>query len=372
MSEPNNSFTGRIKTSVRKRVEKEVNQFQKFDQEFKISSHPIKRTFTAISKLNPLHRGEIGITEIALEAELPESDVIFIIQEFIEQRLIDGYIEENQTSTDDHDDILVLKQDYYFCQIDQMEHNVFQLHFQCTRCLRFICANCFQKSNNNTCPYCNGSLVPVPRIFKEDDIQSSYNPTNMRTSIREYYKTQRYNVSRQGIKSVSRRVVGDFKALKLKERFSYSALKSKTKEYLDYRKLEQNISKNEKIIIDSISALYEVEETNHITIQRIARIANLDIELTHEIVSRLISQQSLQGFIETGGTYDTLTDDVLVLGSDKYHCEVHDANLPVSQSHYQCSICFRAVCEKCFIEMKGQGMSKCLYCGGEMTYFPGS
>ena len=149
-----------------------------------------------------------------------------------------------------------------------MEHNVFELHFQCTRCLRFICTNCFQKSNNNACPYCNGSLVPVPRIFKEEDIQSSYNPNNMRTSIREYYRVQRYNVSRQGIKSVSRRVVGDFKALKLKERLSYSTLKSKTQKYLDYRKLEQNISKNEKIIIDTISALYEVEETNHISLQR--------------------------------------------------------------------------------------------------------
>ena len=113
------------------------------------------------------------------------------------------------------------------------------------------------------------------------------------------------------------------------------------------------ISKNEKQVIDTISTLYEIEVSNHMSIKRIANIAlKGDIALTHKIVSRLIRNQAIQGFIEAGGTYDTIDDDVLILGSDKYHCEIHDEDLPVSQAHHQCSNCFRAVCEKCYTEMK--------------------
>lgn len=370
MPRSSDSLSDRIKASLKKKVEKEVNQFQVFDQEYKISSNPIKRTFVAIGNLNRIHKGRIGIPDIATEAELSNADVLFIIQEFIEQRLIDGYIEENKTPDDIRDDILVLQQDYFFCQIDQMEHDIFELHFQCTKCLRFICSDCFQKGNSNTCPYCNGSLTPVPRIFKETDVQSMYDPNDMKTSLSEYYKIQRYNISRQGIKVVSRRVIDDFKSLKLKDKLSYTAIKTKTRTYFDYRKHEKTISEKEKTVIDTVSTLYEVEENPHIPIQRIAKIANLDIDLTHEIIRRLISHQSIQGFIETGGTYDTLVDDVLVLGSDKFHCEIHDENLLISQAHYQCSNCFRSICKKCYFEMKEQGMANCLFCGEGMTYFP--
>ncbi|MFX0014325.1 MAG: hypothetical protein ACFFB2_08310 [Promethearchaeota archaeon] len=371
MPNPNESFTDRVKASLRKRVEDEVDQFQNFDQEYKISTHPIKRTFIAIGNLNKIHKGRIGIAAIAEQVELPKNDVIFIIQEFIEQRLIEGYIEGNKTPDDISDDTLVLHQDFFFCQIDQMEHDVFELHFQCTRCLRFICSDCYQKGNTNTCPYCNGSLVPVPRIFKESDVQSIYNPKDLKTSLGEYYKVQRYNMSRQGIKTVSRRVIDDFKSLKLRDRISYSSLKTKTQNYLDYRKHEKSISENEKLVIDSISTLYEVEENSQIPIQRIAKIANLEVGLTHEIISRLISRQSLQGFIETGGTYDTIDDDVLIIGSDKYHCEVHNEDLSFSLAHYQCSNCFRGICVNCYNEMKEQGVKNCLFCGGNMTFFPG-
>lgn len=372
MSEPKYSFTDRIKASLRKKVAKEVDSFQSFDQEYKVSSHPIKRTFIAIGKLNKVHKGRIGIAEIAEEVELPENDVVFIIQEFIEQRLLEGYIEENQTPEDISDDILVLQQDNYWCQIDQMKHDIFELHFQCTRCLRFICSDCYRKGNSDTCPYCNGSLTPVPRIFKKADIQTTYNPNNMKTSFKDYYQTQRYNVSRQGVKTVSRSVIDDLKSLNLKERLSYSTLKTKTRTYWDYRKHEKTISENEKLVIDTISALYEIEDNSQIPIKRIATIAKLEIGLIHEIISRLISRQSIQGFIETGGTYDTLDDDVLILGSDKYHCEIHNEDLPVTQAHYQCSNCFRGICEKCYHEMKDQGMVNCLFCGGNMTYFPDS
>ncbi len=372
MSEPSYSFTDRIKASLRKKVAKEVDSFQSFDQEYKISSHPIKKTFIAIGKLNKVHKGRIGITEVAEEVELPENDVEFIIQEFIEQRLIEGYIEENQTPDDVSDDLLVLQQDHYWCQIDQMEHDIFELHFQCTRCLRFICSDCFRKGNSDTCPYCNGPLTPVPRIFKKADLQTTYDPNNVKTSVKDYYQTQKYNISRQGVKAVSRRVIDDLKDLNLKERLSYSTLKTKTRTYWDYRKHEKAITENEKLVIDTISALYEVEDNSQIPITRIATIAKLKMNLTHEIISRLISHQSLQGFIEAGGTYDTIDDDVLILGSDKYHCEIHNEDLPVSQAHYQCTNCFRATCETCYTEMRDQGMANCLFCGGNMTFFPDS
>ena len=155
-----------------------------------------------------------------------------------------------------------------------------------------------------------------------------------------------------------------------------STLREKTKDYWGYRKTENEITKHEKTVIDTISALYEIEDTNQIPIQRIASIAKLDITLTHEITKRLIGQQTINGFIEAAGTYDTIVDDVLILGSDKFFCEIHDEShvdpLKITNAHYQCSNCFRNVCEKCHLEMKEQGMLNCLFCGSKMTYFPSS
>ncbi len=365
---------------MRKMLEKEVWSFQRFDQEYKVSSHPLKRTFLSISKLNQIHKGKIGIAEIAKEAQLSIDDVIFILQEFIDQRLIDGYIEENETTEELSDDILILRQDYYFCQIDQMKHTIFELHFQCSRCLRFICMECYQKGQSNTCPYCNGSFIPVPRIFKHKDVESTsikvINPNKVKSSISEYYQTQRKKVSRQGIKEVSQDVYNDLKGITKGKNLSFSTLSEKVKDYWGYRKTENEITKHEKTVIDTISALYEIEDTNQIPIQRIASIAKLEIALTHEITKRLIGQQTINGFIEAAGTYDTIIDDVLILGSDKFYCEIHDEPhvdpLKITKVHFQCSNCFRTVCDKCHLEMKGQGMINCLFCGSKMTYFPGS
>ncbi|MHA2248444.1 MAG: hypothetical protein ACXADY_26080 [Candidatus Hodarchaeales archaeon] len=377
MANQNTSFTDRLKDSMRKMLEKEVGSFQKFDQEYKVSSHPLKRTFLAISELNQIHKGRIGIAEIATEANLSNEDVNFIIQEFIDQRLIDGFIEQNETPDELSDDILIVRQDYYFCQIDQMKHTIFELHFQCESCLRFICMKCYQKGKSNTCPYCNGNFIPVPRIFKNKDVEtSSISPTKMKTSLSGYYQNQKKKASRQGIKMTSQSVYADLKKFKDNRSWSFSSLKEKTKDYWGYRKTENEITKHEKMVIDTISALYEVEESNQIAILRIAKIAKLEIELAHEIIRRLIGQQTINGFIESAGTYETISDDILTLGSDKFYCEIHDEAhvdpLKITNSHFQCTYCFRAVCDKCHKEMKEQGMNQCLFCGNEMSFFPGS
>lgn len=380
MSNKNTSYADRLKSSMRKMYEKEVGSFQKFDQEYKVSSHPLKRTFIAISTLNQLHKGRIGVAEIAKEAQLSNEDVVFILQEFIDQRLLDGYIEQNETPNELNDDILVLRQDYYFCQIDQTKHTNFELHFQCKSCLRFICMDCYQKGKSDTCPYCKGTFTPVPRIFKQTDVETTtleaIKPEKVKSSLSQYYQTQRTKKAQQGFKNMSRSVINDFKDFTKNRDFSFSSIKEKTKEYWGYRKTEKKITKYEKIVIDTISALFEVEDNSQIPIQRIAKIAKLDISLTHEIIGRLIGQQTINGFIETSGTYDTVTDDILILGSDKFYCEIHDEAhidpLKLTDAHYQCSNCFRTVCDKCNAEMKEQGMTNCLFCGSEMTCFPGS
>jgi len=380
VSNKNSSYTDRLKSSMRKMYEKEVGSFQKFDQEYKVSSHPLKRTFIAISTLNQLHKGRIGVAEIAKEAQLSNEDVVFILQEFIDQRLLDGYIEQNETPNELNDDILVLRQDYYFCQIDQTKHTNFELHFQCKSCLRFICMDCYQRGKSDTCPYCKGTFTPVPRIFKQTDVETTtleaIKPEKVKSSLSQYYQTQRTKKAQQGFKNMSRSVIQDFKDFTKNKDFSFSSIKEKTKDYWGYRKTEKKITKYEKIVIDTISALFEVEDNSQIPIQRIAKIAKLDISLTHEIIGRLIGQQTINGFIETSGTYDTVTDDILILGSDKFYCEIHDEAhidpLKLTDAHYQCSNCFRTVCDKCNTEMKEQGMTKCLFCGSEMTCFPGS
>jgi hypothetical protein len=334
MSQDKISFSDRIKASARKMLEKEVNQFQTFDQEYKFSSHPIKRTFLAIGKLNSIHKGEIGIQEISDEAELTIQDVSFILQEFIDQRLIDGYIRDD-TNT------LVLQQDYYYCQIDQTQHTVFELHFQCSQCLRFICTNCYKKGQSTKCPYCQGKL----------------------------YQTQKSSISQQGIRKVSSKIVGDFKSFR--KNLSFSSLKEKTQDYWDYRKHERTISQNEKIVLDTISALYDIEETPEIPLKRVAHLTNLELKLIHEIISRLIAQQSINGFIETEGTFDNIADDKLILGKAMvFHCEIHNEDIPISKAHYQCTSCFRAICIDCFTTMKHQGMTGCLFCESKLNYFP--
>ncbi|MHA1995033.1 MAG: hypothetical protein ACW97Z_10865 [Candidatus Hodarchaeales archaeon] len=159
MNQTNRSFSDKIKASVSRIVNSEVTHFQAYETEYKISSHPIKRTFITISRLNKLHEGRIAIGEVAKETELSENDVIFIIQEFTAQRLIDGIIERDPES---NEQFLILREDTYFCQIDQTEHSVFDLHFQCGTCLRFICSSCYQSVQTDTCPYCKGGLIPVP------------------------------------------------------------------------------------------------------------------------------------------------------------------------------------------------------------------
>lgn len=380
MSHKDSSYTDRLKSSMRKMFEKEVGSFQKFDQEYKVSSHPLKRTFIAISKLNQLHKGRIGVAEIAKEAQLSNEDVTFILQEFIDQRLLDGYIELNETPDELNDDILILRQDYYFCQIDQMKHTIFELHFQCKTCLRFICMECYQKGQSNSCPYCKGIFTPVPRIFKQTDVETTtleaIKPKKVKSSVSDYYQTQRTKKAQQGFKTMSRSVFKDLKDFTKNKNFSFSALKEKTKDYWGYRKTEKEITKHEKIVIDTISTLFEIEDNNQIPIQRVAKVARLDINLTHEILRRLIGQQTINGFIETSGTYDTVADDILILGSDKFYCEIHDEAhidpLKLTEAHYQCSSCFRTLCDKCNTEMKEQGMTNCLFCGSETTYFPSS
>lgn len=357
----NKSFSDRIKASARKMLEKEVTQFQTFDQEYKFSSHPIKRTFLAIGKLNSIHQGEIGIQEISNEAELTIQDVTFILQEFIDQRLIDGYIRDDINA-------LVLRQDFYYCQIDQTQYTVFELHFQCSQCLRFICSSCFQKGSN-LCPYCQGDLIPVPRIFKESDVQT-LSPQKVRKSLGDYYQNQRSSVSELGVRKVSSKVIDDFKSLR--KNWTFSSIKEKAQTYLDYRKHENIITKNEKLVLDTISALYEVEEEAEIPLQRIANLTRLQpLDLVHEIVSRLIAQQSINGFIESAGTFDDISDDKLILNSNLFHCEIHDEDLPISNAHYQCTNCFRSICIDCFSMMQNQGMEGCLFCEEQLTYFPG-
>ncbi len=358
---------------MKKLIENEVSSFQSFDQAYKISNHPIKRTFIAISDLNKIHRGKIGIAEIAQAANLSLQDTIVIIQEFIDQRLINGYIRGDLEDSMVSHAILILKQDYYYCQIDQMKHGMFNLHFQCKNCLRFICTDCYSKNQNNICPFCKGEFIPVPRIFKEDDVQKlTLNTTDMKISFNQYYKERKSRIDQKGLKETSMDIFNDLKGIS--NRINFSSIKERSQNYWSYRKKEYRITRNEKKVIDTITTVFEVEEIDNIPLKRISKVTNLEISLVYKILIRLISNQAINGFIEPAGTFNNIFDDVLVLGSDKYHCEMHDEEhidpQPISSSHYQCGSCFRAICEPCANEMKVQGMNSCLFCNGNLIFFP--
>ncbi|MHA1444300.1 MAG: hypothetical protein ACTSR4_06070 [Candidatus Hodarchaeales archaeon] len=356
MSRNNANFSERIKASIKRIVDKEVDSLYKYEKEYKISSHPIKRAFATISRLNKLHSGRIAIAEIAKEAKLSEADIILIIQELTAQRLFDSIIEDNY---------LILKQDTYLCQIDQTSHSIFDLHFQCTRCLRFICSACYQSAHSDICPYCKGDFIPVPRIFKKTDVTSVVDPKGAKSSLTDYYKKKRAKASNKGIKAASTDIIGDLKSLN-KRRWSLSDMKDNTKTFLDYRKQERDIEKHKKAIKDTIAWIHEIEEEKQISLQRIAKITKLDVSMVNTILSYLIEQQLIQGFLETSGTFDTVSDDFLVLGSDKIYCHLHEGELSISAPHHQCLTCFRIVCADCYSSMEAGGMKSCISCGGEM------
>lgn len=360
MSGQNQGYTERLKASFRKMVQREVDQFQTFDKEYRLSSHPIKRTFLALNKLNSIHSGEnISIPELALEADLPEADIHFILQEFIETRLIEGFVKNNT---------LVLRQDTYFCQVDQTYHSVFELHFQCERCLRFICAACYRKGELADCPFCRSSLIPVPRIFKQKDLEPlELQSKNVRSSLTDYYQNQRANLSAMGLRKVSSQVFKDIK--EYGKDMSFSSIKERTKRYWTFRKRERAIDKNESIVLSTITTLYDVEGKNEIGLSRLSKLTQLPIELINDIVVRLIAQQSINGFLENSDTLQDLSDDKLVLGSSTIVCELHEGSISISSAHYKCANCFRAICEACFTTMETQGVSVCLFCSGELTFF---
>jgi hypothetical protein len=362
MSEPKQNFTDRIKESVKRLVDEEFDHFQSYEKDYKVSSHPIKRTFSTISQLNKLHHGKIAFEELVQEVNLPESDVLFIIQEFIATRLIDGIIEDEPATGEKY---LILKQDTYLCQIDQNEHTVFDLHFQCERCLRFICNSCYQSAQTDTCPYCKGSLTPVPRIFKKEDVNSIVDPKSAVSTITDYYKDQRVKISREGVRKTSSIIINDIKQIN-KRRWSFDKIKENTRTYLDFRKKERAIEKHKRAVIDTVATIYDIEGKKQIPLKRIAQLNRLEISLVNEILRHLVEQQLIQGFLETSGTYDNVSDDYLILGSSKINCYMHEGEIPISDSSYQCTTCFRNICSACYSSMKKQGIDSCIYCGGEM------
>ncbi len=362
MNQPNRSFSEKISEKISRIVNSEVTHFQAYEKEYKISSHPIKRTFITISRLHKLHEGRIAITEVVKETELSENDVIFIIQEFTAQRLIDGIIERDPES---NEQILVLKEDTYYCQIDQTEHSVFNLHFQCETCLRFICSSCYQSVQTDTCPYCKGELIPVPRIFKKEDVKSLVDRKSAVSSLGDYYQTQKSNLSTKGVRKVSSSVFNDIKKLN-KRRWSFSDLKNNTRTFLDFRKQEREISKHKKAVLDTITMIHDIEGEKQIPLSRIAQLNRLEIPLVNLILRALVEQQLIQGFLDTSGTYDTASDDYLILGSNNIKCYLHEGEIPIADPHYQCLTCFRSVCPDCYSTMKETNMSNCMFCGGEM------
>ena len=80
----------------------------------------------------------------------------------------------------------------------------------------------------------------------------------------------------------------------------------------------------------------------------------------------MIENQTIQGFLDTSGTFDTVDDDYLILGTDKIHCAIHDGELSISAPYYQCLKCFRIVCADCYSTQEAGGMRNCIFCGGEM------
>jgi len=112
--------------------------------------------------------------------------------------------------------------------------------------------------------------------------------------------------------------------------------------------------------------IHEVEGIDQIPLERIAKINKIEISIVNNILRRLIETQHIQGFLETSGTYDTLNDDLLIVGSNKIKCYIHEAEISISAPHFKCSSCFRSICSTCYATLRDQGVSSCVFCGSEL------
>jgi hypothetical protein len=112
--------------------------------------------------------------------------------------------------------------------------------------------------------------------------------------------------------------------------------------------------------------IHEVEGIDQIPLERIAKINKIEISIVNSILRRLIETQHIQGFLETSGTYDTISDDLLIVGSNKIKCYIHEAEISISAPHFKCSSCFRSICSNCYSTLRDQGVSNCVFCGGEL------
>ena len=234
-----------------------------------------------------------------------------------------------------------------------------------------MCADCYKKQPARSCPFCNGKLIPVPRdIFDEIDMVSPNSPSLLlKNVIRNYIPISRKQ-SKISVKSIPKDIFSDIKSIR--SQWSIDNFKSITRSYLDFRKLEKNVTVNEQKVVDAIITLHEVEEVSEIPIQRLSWISGInDLNLTYEILTRLISKQIINGYIETKGTYGDIKDDLLCLSANTFHCEITDEEYPISEPHYKCSVCFRAISSAAYEQMTSQGFSNCLYCGGKMVFYPG-
>lgn len=365
------SIIDKFKGKSKEIYNQELSKLRSFENEFMVSQHPRKKVFNAIGKLNKVHRGNIPLSEIHHQTKLSINVVQEIVREFINLRLINGYLRKT-SELNGSEDLLVLQQDTYFCIIDKSFHNIFELHFQCEKCLRFVCAECYQNSPQKVCTFCKGNLIPVPRgIFETKDEQTgNIAPTKLKGSISGYIESRRQDLAKKGVKRFSKVFISDIKTAK--DQLSIDKIKETTTDYFDYRKKEQSISENEQKVIDAITTVYDVENISEIQIIRISKLTGInDINLTYEILKRLIAKQTINGYIETNETFETIGDDLLVLNSDTYLCEITEKEFPINNPHFQCSTCFRSISEKAFREMSEQGVSNCLFCGEEMIYVSG-
>ncbi len=110
----------------------------------------------------------------------------------------------------------------------------------------------------------------------------------------------------------------------------------------------------------------------------INRIHQSYIERTKSLVSYqefykdLLAIQSsgkLGGRIDTSGTPDTESDDILIINTDKFFCMACNGQYSVLSRHSQCDQCLRFLCEECYSAREAVGFIECPYCQASASHF---
>jgi hypothetical protein len=97
--------------------------------------------------------------------------------------------------------------------------------------------------------------------------------------------------------------------------------------------------------------------------------SSVDYQKFYNDLLAIQSRGKLGGRIDTSGTPETETDDILILNTDKFFCMACNSQYSIISKHYQCDQCLRYICNDCYSAREAVGFLECPFCQATASHF---